>query len=472
MQISLGKLDKNTLDKLRAMAADPALEGVTRLSVAPSRTRLYVMSAISLLVVWAMATNLQDYALILVLGLFGLWLGANAGRLYVRFTQTAFPRDLVFFDQAQFLRVQDGVLDAQLLNEFEKVEARAEGQAQFDCTFSFKERNLGFVYQGSQQTLNQFTGGLRMTHAAGGASIAGQSSDPDILASMPEDLRRSARGRRPRWPVWVGALIVGIGIFIAGPMMVDRNAFNDAAENGTAAAYRAYLSDDRHSRYRDQAIDKIRAHYDQEIAHYERNQARTPAQDAFLTMVRYLRDQDIFELPVSFTSTSQLADHAVPDAARLAPVTPHFTAELNKAREAEAVEAIDQALGRIFPTGALGAELAEQLDAADPGAMDPGAEARVTVDYVYRNLADAMYYSTEEEHLPESSRTLYYGIAIDWTIALYMPEADEPLHRFQLRSEPAPTFSIGATGGEQSVYESMASSAFNDLAAAFARFGG
>ncbi|MDD8018101.1 MAG: hypothetical protein PHP42_06985, partial [Bacteroidota bacterium] len=88
------------------------------------------------------------------------------------------------------------------------------------------------------------------------------------------------------------------------------------------------------------------------------------------------------------------------------------------------------------------------------------------VYYTYQNNLKSIYYPVKEEHLPERSRTWYYGIEVDWWFRISLPNQSESLYEFNLISHPAQQFNSESFTADV-VYSNMALSAFNDFQTEF-----
>jgi hypothetical protein len=142
---------------------------------------------------------------------------------------------------------------------------------------------------------------------------------------------------------------------------------------------------------------------------------------------------------------------------RIIPIEPSFTVDTNRDREQQVISRIKQTLGRFFPA---------DIATAEPWERQEGP--KVVVAYTYSNKPNSFYYPESEQFLPERQRTWYYGIEIDWRLAVYVPGRTPPVYTFQLASEPAPHFTTTSEGADP-VYDKMALTAFDDFVGEFNR---
>jgi hypothetical protein len=284
--------------------------------------------------------------------------------------------------------------------------------------------------------------------------------DSDLFPGVPDALKYGSRFSETRELVWRRIvsrmpefLALGVStaaMLIAVPAVIDANQFQKAERMNTATAYRVYLQVDENTRHRAAARSRLAALYNHEIAAYLARSGLASGASGFVEMLQYMRDHDVYAVPLTFESKSQVIDLPEPGY-RIISVAPHFTPERNRAREEAVVSGVRKTISTLFPADIL--QIAEQ-SAAGP---------RIAVTYTYANKLGSLYYFTREETLPKSQRTWFYGIEIDWVLSLYIPTQTAPLHRFDLTSEPATTITIIGSSTAENVYNLMAESAFADF---------
>jgi hypothetical protein len=288
--------------------------------------------------------------------------------------------------------------------------------------------------------------------------------DTDLFLEYPAEVkygltRQPDRSYTDIWAIWrteaIAAAAATLMLLFAIPRIVDDNAFRWAVKEATATAYREYLSLFSDGRHREDAKNELASLYNRAIEHYSMNTKGVIGAQGFAAMLRYLRDRDLFEVPVTFESQSAVMNLAVEGRRNLMSVEPSFRPDIIRERERAVIKRIKESLGRIFPADIMTVEVWRD---------QPGP--RIAVWYRYGNLPGSFYYAASEKDLDLSDRTWYYGIEIQWKVALFVPDRSEPLHSFALRSEPAPNFSVQSQGNSPAaiaVYERMAETAYDDF---------
>ncbi len=255
-------------------------------------------------------------------------------------------------------------------------------------------------------------------------------------------------------------IVAGVAVpllFLLVARIIDYNAFRAAKDDGTATAYRTYLADEHNVLYRERARAATKALYDKHIQEYSASAGHLRGVSAFVEVLRYLRERDLYEIPVAFERRSNVRNLRTPGMSRIIPIEPSFTVDKNRDREEQVISRIKQTLGRFFPA---------DIATAEPWERQEGP--KVVVAYTYSNKPNSFYYPESEQFLPEGQRTWYYGIEIDWRLAVYVPGRTPPVYTFHLRSEPAPHFTTTSVGAD-AVYDKMALTAFDDFVGEFNR---
>jgi hypothetical protein len=288
--------------------------------------------------------------------------------------------------------------------------------------------------------------------------------DSDPFPDVPDGVKYgspSSEAREPlkrritsRWTEFAALAVATVALLFTVPTIIDANAFQKAAVLDTATSYRAYLQVGENVRHRTTARSRLAALYDREIAAYLARSGSASGASGFAEMLRYMRDHDVYAVPLTFESKSQVVDLPV-SGYKIISVAPHFTPERNRAREQVVVAGVRKTISTLFPNDIL--QIAEQSSDGP----------RIAVNYTYANQLGSRYYFVREESLPESRRTWFYGIEVNWELSLYVPTQTTPVHRFVLTSVPAMTITIGRDETPENVYNLMAKSAFDDFDSAF-----
>ncbi|TFH06744.1 MAG: hypothetical protein E4H08_10545 [Candidatus Atribacteria bacterium] len=261
-------------------------------------------------------------------------------------------------------------------------------------------------------------------------------------------------GMKSRWVEITALVVSAVTLFFAVSACIDYNVYQEAHAVGTATAYREYLGDKRNVYYRGTAGYWLRALYDREIEAYNNRWGTSSGAAAFVTMLEYLRDHDIYSVPLTFEGRNLVKDVREEGFVVVSAVA-SFSIDKNRSRERSVAVEVGRTIGQYFPSDIL---------RVDEGTARNGPH--IAVDYTYRNESGSLYYPVDQSHLPESARTWYYGVQIDWTLSLYLLSGQPPIHQFTLTSEPAPQFtSYGESAS--AVYDAMAESAFDDFEDAF-----
>lgn len=260
----------------------------------------------------------------------------------------------------------------------------------------------------------------------------------------------------------------------------DDLSYAEAVAKKTATALREYRAAFPQGRHTDEARAALRALYAEAEARYLDMVTKSEAEDAqavagVKALLTYLREHDLESpiVPVCFLPVEGLAGEVIEAAIRaetgsekVVAVSPAFTPERSAARHGAVVERMNRALGWVV--GDL-----FKLVERESGALADGP--RFLVRYVVSGTGDA-YSRKSEDALPVPARTFFVGIAFAFDFTLQVPghEAEVDLDptkgfRFAVRANPAPEFSVMGEGDAWTVYEAMASTAFDDFAGALAR---
>ena len=249
------------------------------------------------------------------------------------------------------------------------------------------------------------------------------------------------------------SFIIGVILWFALPNIIDNNDFNYAKGINTATSFRAYLSETKNVRFRDEARNQINKIYNQYIGKYRNSlYSSSVGAEAFIKTLEYLRDKNLYNVTLHFTSVSHLKDiYASNNQYNIIPIAESFTKNKNASRENEVFKTIKSSLGSIFPT-----------DVFNLTSTDNNIIPKFEVYYIYKNKSESLYYRFAEKDLPNNKKTWYYGIEIEWGFRILLPFSDKAIYEFNLKSEPANQFS-SETFNPDEVYTNMAISAFNDF---------
>lgn len=239
------------------------------------------------------------------------------------------------------------------------------------------------------------------------------------------------------------------------PILIDQNQYLLAKTTNSPSSFRTYLGDARNIRHRDDAKKSIKVLYDLSIKKYLTSSINAPGCNAFVKVLEYLRDHDLYTVNMVFYPQEQLVDRPHTDFKKIIPVTPSFSPEKNHIRQEKVIMAVNSSLSKIFPTDIFTIHNEDSIRV-------PVLE----IYYTYRNNPETMYYPVKEENLPNEDRTWYYGIEIEWSFIIKLPNLTEQVYNFSLISHPALQFDSEKVT-PYAVYSNMALSAFNDFEAEF-----
>ena len=225
---------------------------------------------------------------------------------------------------------------------------------------------------------------------------------------------------------------MAILLWFSLPSIIDTNDFNYAKNINTATSYRTYLAENRNVKFRDEARNHIMQIYNQYISKYRNTlYSSSIGTEAFVETLKYLRDKNIYNVSLQFSSLSYLDDMYSNDREyKVIPITQSFTKEKNASRESDVYKTIQSSFGRIFPA-----------DIFNISNADNNMIPKFEVHYVYKNSAQSIYYRVEEAHLPDNKKTWYYGIEIEWRFRILLTFSEDAIYEFSLKSVPANRFS-------------------------------
>jgi hypothetical protein len=361
-----------------------------------------------------------------------------------------FGKDAVFFDPLYFISISGDELQALPLSHFTDTDIiPAMSGKHYLARFHFQETSILIpCFSQHDENVLRFQDNLKQYYDA----VKQAAVDQGTLQMPPQSM--AERIARRRTPLISAAFALLIFWFVI-PNVIDRNQYLAAKEKNTATAYRTYLAEPRNLSYREVARTDIRRLYDLAIQKYRITASGSAGADAFAQVVEFLRDKNLYTVQILFYPESELFDLPPSTRYRIIPVTASFSPEKNQARQDQVISTVKASLGQIFPTDIL--TIASEESAELP---------RLEVYYTYRNNPERIYYPVKEEHLPERSRTWYYGIEIDWWFRISLPTRSDPIYSFNLVSQPAHLFESESFEAD-AVYTNMALSAFNDFRAEF-----
>jgi hypothetical protein len=260
----------------------------------------------------------------------------------------------------------------------------------------------------------------------------------------------------------------------------DDLSYAEAVAKKSATALREYRAAFPQGRHAEEARAALRARYAEAEARYLDMVTKSEAEDAqavagVKALLTYLREHDLESpvVPVCFLPVEGLEGEKIEAVIRaetgsekVVAVSPAFTPQRNASRHGAVVDKMNTALrwvvGDLF-----------QLVERDAKELADGP--RFLVRYVVSGTGDA-YSRKSEDALPVPERTFFVGIAFAFDFTLQVPghEAELDLDptkgfRFAVQAKPAPEFSVMGEGDAWTVYETMASTAFDDFAGALAR---
>lgn len=255
-------------------------------------------------------------------------------------------------------------------------------------------------------------------------------------------------------------IVFSVLIIITLPYFLDWNSYRKATEINSATSFREYLKQDKNHIYRDAAKQLIREKYDEAILHYKKNNANAKDNEAFVKILDYLKNNEIYNLNVLFQNINKIKDISKDYDVKIESAEYSFTRQKNKNREDELILTLNKALGNTFPSDIIKIE----------EIRDTKNVPKIEIMYTYTNSEDgSLYYPVSQENVSEKLRDYYYGLTIYWDFELYIPTQSDPIYSFRLKSNPAVQFSSETYSGDN-VYSNMVYSAFRDFDIEFKKY--
>lgn len=356
-------------------------------------------------------------------------------------------KDSVFFDNQFFISIQNKTIYFVPLSEFKYSDIVLSGNEQhYLIRFHFNSISLLQPCKKNSATVLQFQNLLQNYTVALKQMDIRINYIPNIKHSFADKLLFKKNAI-------LFSFIIGVILWFALPSIIDSNAFNYAKGINTATSFRDYLAQTKNVRFRDEARSQINRIYNQYIAKYRNSlYYSSVGAEAFITILEYLRDKNLYNVSLHFISVSQLKDiYENNHQYNIIPIAGSFTKNKNASRENEVYNTIKSTLGSIFPS-----------DIFNLTRTDNNLIPKFEVYYIYKNKNESLYYRAAEEDLPDNKKTWYYGIEIEWRFRIFLPTHESAIYEFSLKSEPANQFS-SETFNPDEVYTNMAISAFNDF---------
>ncbi|MBI9071231.1 MAG: hypothetical protein JEY94_06515 [Melioribacteraceae bacterium] len=359
-----------------------------------------------------------------------------------------FGKDSVFFDSKYFVSIQNKFVNFLPLSSFKYSDIiLSENGKDYLIRFHFDSISiLQTIKNNNRERILKFQNALE-NYAQ---TVKQTNSHFDLNSTMSFSLAQKLSFYKN--PI-LFSLFFTIVLFLWLPSRIDTNAFNNAKNLKTATSFRNYLAEDNNTIYRDEAREEINIIYDKYISKYSNvTYSSSPGAEAFVETLKYLRDKNIFNTSLQFVSNSLLNDfYSEQEEYKIIPVTHSFTDEKNNSRENAVFQTIQSSFGKIFPADIF--SISDKIDNTFP---------KFEVNYIYKNNAESLYFQVKEENLPDTKRTWYYGIEIEWRFRIYLPNKNNAIYEFNLNSFPAHQFDSESFSPD-AVYSNMAISAFHDF---------
>ncbi|MCK4600531.1 hypothetical protein KAU37_12085 [Candidatus Bipolaricaulota bacterium] len=481
MQVSRTSLSRAVRRRLIAMKRELPAEQVLYLSgdIEPSVWWACLLSIAGLAVLGVLVMQSADWRLHVpfVIGgvlLFG-WAAVSIRRLV---WQLQTRGGFALMTQRFFIVVDRAGVRSQPVWKFEQCVSKGAASGHHELLFRFGEQTLAVPYPASEKEKAETFVRWLMTYReecerkfedwpielrVEANNWAGWD-DVDPFPGYPDEAKYGLRTdttkpsfmRRVklRWIEMAALILSAAALFFAVAAVIDQNAFLEADAIGTASAYRTYLRDSRNTYHRRTARYRIYALYNREIDEYNAQWGTSSGAVAFIKMLEYLRDNNLYSVPLVFEGRNEVEDVRVEGLSVVSAVE-SFSISKNFSRERSLSVEVSRTIGGVFPSDIL------QIDEGRAG-YGP----YIAVSYTYSNKPDSFYYPTEQGNLAEGARTWYHGVEIRWSLSLYLSSQQQPIHQFQLTSTPAPYFTAYGEG-TAAVYDAMAESAFGDFEYAF-----
>ena len=363
-----------------------------------------------------------------------------------------FGKDSVFFDSKYFISIQNKILNIIPLNNFKYSDIILSSDSSYYIV-RFHFDNTSILQPISDKTRDQVLSFQRLLEKY---SLDYNQSDKRLDFDSAINISFFQKISFYKGAITFSA-IIALFLYFQLPIIIDSNAFKYAKNLNTATAYRNYLSVYNNTKYRDKARFEIRKIYDKYISKYKNSSYNySTGAEAFIETLEYLRDNNIYNVSIQFFSDNNLNDiYSKQTEYEVVPITPSFTKNKNISRENTIIRTIQNSLGEFFPTDVF--NLSNKVDDSIP---------IFKIYYIYRNNIESLYYKVDEENLPDSQRTWYYGIEIEWWFKIILPQVNNAIFEFSLISSPAYQFDSESFSPD-AVYDNMARSAFNDFKVEF-----
>ena len=447
MKISFKEISNQTLTDLlktldKAKLAGTYLKSIERKYYSPN---WFIISGFIIYIIVLLLTNLWALEYYLLIS------GTLLSYLLIREFQTYYISkklgdDSVFFDLVSFFFISEKEVQVIPLTEFQYTDILLSPNGyHYLVRFFFKNVSVTLPRRLKEEpVVNKFQNFLE-TYCK--KYIQADTANNHYY----EDRIKSSSKISLRIKPLLISIVVFIMLWLLLPIILDNNQYRTASNLDTASAYRTYLADSRNIRYRETARTEIMNLYNFYLSKYKQSTYHSEGSTAFIMLLEYLRDKNIYNVNMNFYPTSRLVDLEADEGFNIIPITQSFTKEKNEARKNQVVNTIKSSLGKIFPTDIL-------TIISESSSEVPNLE----VHYYYWNNPESRYYPVKEENLPESDRTWYYGIEVEWYFKILIPDRQKSVYEFDFISRPAEEFD-SKTYSTDIVYSSMALSAFKDF---------
>jgi hypothetical protein len=240
-----------------------------------------------------------------------------------------------------------------------------------------------------------------------------------------------------------------------------RAALVKAQGKGTVTAVREVMKDYADTAILGEANAHIHSLYEKTLTDFRKKASgRDPEMLAFMgRLVGFLEKSTattvlvVFEPPTAQTLAEVdrvLAKKVVDGGKTIAPIAEHFDDQHLRARQSAIVSRLNFAFGQIFPTDVMRLEMRPTASTSEP-ALEIGYDVKPSGD---------LYTSTTD---PRG----YVGIVVDFKMKMRIP-GDPRTFGFDMQVQPPKRFSTTGTGDEV-VYDTMASRAFDEFDAKLAQ---
>lgn len=275
-----------------------------------------------------------------------------------------------------------------------------------------------------------------------------------------------------------GSILLTAGLMFGGTSLNDyyddKRNWHTAESINRASSYRNYLQIRPQGRWSGDARHRLQEFYNAAEQKYKTslNEGYDPkAVEAVLQVLNYAKTTQNYRVQIIFERRNDIPENVVEELKKefevdkILPLGDTFSESKMSKRESGLFSVVVDAFKQVIPDDVL--EFSNQC-----------AGECVIFKVNYKIGKDTLYYDTRQEDLPDSKRTFYPGIIINWNFNINIPNQSQN-YNFELVSSPAETITYDSNSPDTLVdnedfskvlevdknyiYDAMAASAFDDF---------